>query len=416
MKQENNPMENEIIAAEENKERDRKGSAFLSEVFLWLATVVVTAVAAFLYGKEVETLTGITILSGMCGGAVLFTLEKSRIMQMLLYDNERNLWRFMLVYEMFLIAAVCCPLLPETGWPFLAVFVALMLFGNELTGVVAGCGLLTIAMLLQGNGDPVVFVIYVLSGIAGVLLFSTLDEEFRIWLPMLVSLMLQFVCLCVYTVLYARESFRLSMLLIPAVNTVVSLILLLIILKFFSFSLIYKTRDIYMDINDPECPLLVELKNVSKEEYYHTIHTSYLCSRIAGKLSLDEDVVKACGYYHRIGTLRGNNDWENTEQILKENHFPERVIELLKQYLDPTERIVAKEIVVLLFADTVISSIHYLFSNDKEAQLDYQKLIRTIFKKKLESNVLEYSEISFEELRKMKKIFVEEGLYYDFLR
>lgn len=320
------------------------------------------------------------------------------------------------MYGLFLAATVCCPLLPETGWPFLAVFVALMLFGNELTGVVSGCGLLTIAMLLQGNGDPVVFVIYVLSGIAGVLLFSTLDEEFRIWLPMLVSLMLQFVCLCVYTVLYARESFRLSMMLIPAVNMVVSLILLLIILKFFSFSLIYKTRDIYMDINDPECPLLVELKNVSKEEYYHTIHTSYLCSRIAGRLSLDEDVVKACGYYHRIGTLRGSNDWENTEQILMENHFPERVMELLKQYLDPAERIVAKEIVVLLFADTVISSIHYLFSKDKEAQLDYQKLIRTIFKKKLESNVLEYSDISFEELRQMRKIFVEEGLYYDFLR
>lgn len=372
--------------------------------------------AAFLYGKEIETLTGITILAGMCGGAVLFALEKSRIAHTFLYDNERNLWRFILVYGLFLATAVCCPLLPETGWSFLSVFVALMLFGNELTGVVAGCSLLTIAMLLQGNGNPVVFVIYILSGIVGVLLFSTLDEEFRIWLPMLVSLMMQFVCLCVYTVLYAQESFQLSMLLIPAVNTVVSLILLLIILKFFSFSLIYKTRDVYMDINDPECPLLVELKNVSKEEYYHTIHTSYLCSRIAGKLSLNEDVVKACGYYHRIGTLRGSNSWENTEKILAENNFPERVRELLKQYLDPSERIVAKEIVVLLFADTVISSIHYLFSRDKEAQLDYQKLIQTIFKKKLESNVLEHSDISFGELRQMKKIFVEEGLYYDFLR
>lgn len=416
MKQENNPTENEIIAAGENREHDRKGSELLQELLLWVVTVAVTAMAAFLYGKEIETLTGITILAGMCGGAVLFALEKSRIAHTFLYDNERNLWRFILVYGLFLATAVCCPLLPETGWPFLSVFVALMLFGNELTGVVAGCGLLTIAMLLQGNGNPVVFVIYILSGIVGVLLFSTLDEEFRIWLPMLVSLMMQFVCLCVYTVLYAQESFQLSMLLIPAVNTVVSLILLLIILKFFSFSLIYKTRDVYMDINDPECPLLVELKNVSKEEYYHTIHTSYLCSRIAGKLSLNEDVVKACGYYHRIGTLRGSNSWENTEKILAENNFPERVRELLKQYLDPSERIVAKEIVVLLFADTVISSIHYLFSRDKEAQLDYQKLIQTIFKKKLESNVLEHSDISFGELRQMKKIFVEEGLYYDFLR
>lgn len=416
MKQENNPTENGIIAAGEKKERDRKGRELLQEILLWVVTVAVTTVAAFLYHKETEAIAGIAILSGMCGGAVLFALEKSRLCQTLLYDNDRNLWRFTLVYGLFLVAAVFCPLLPETGWPFLAVFVALMLFGNELTGMVAGCGLLTISMLLQGTGNPVVFVIYVLAGIVGVLLFSTLDESFRIWLPMMVSLLLQFVSLCVYTILYANESFRLSMLLIPAVNTVVSLILLLIILKFFSFSLIYKTRDVYMDINDPECPLLVELKNASREDYYHTIHTSYLCSRIALKLSMDEDVVKACGYYHRIGMLRGSNSWENTEQILTENKFPERVRELLKQYLDPAERIVAKEIVVLLFADTVISSIDYLFSKDKEAQLDYHRLIQTIFKKKLESNVLEHSEISFGEIQQMKKIFVEEGLYYDFLR
>ena len=63
-----------------------------------------------------------------------------------------------------------------------------------------------------------------------------------------------------------------------------------------------------MDINDPECPLLVELKNVSKPEYYHTIHTAYLCSRIALQLKLDDAVVKACAYYHKIGLLKGENN------------------------------------------------------------------------------------------------------------
>ena len=77
-----------------------------------------------------------------------------------------------------------------------------------------------------------------------------------------------------------------------------------------------------MDINDPECPLLVELKNVSKPEYYHTIHTAYLCSRIALQLKLDDAVVKACAYYHKIGLLKGENNWENAEQILAGNQIP----------------------------------------------------------------------------------------------
>lgn len=382
---------------------------------MWCLTVAVAAVSAFFYQKQPEEIAAIAILSGMFAGALVFALEKSRMSQTFLYDNGRNLWRFMLVYCLFLAASVCCPLFPESGWPFLTVFVALMLFGNELTGMIAGCGLVLISMLLQENADPVIFFIYMMIGMIGVLLFSILDERFKIWLPMLTSLLLQFVCLCVYTILYQKEKFDFHMLLIPAVNTVVTLILLLVLLKFFSFSL-NKTRDIYMNMNDPECALLVKLKDISKEDYYHTIHTAYFCSRIALKLGLDENVVKACGYYHRIGMLRGEKNWENTERILKRNQFPDRIGELLKQYLDPAEQIVAKELVVLLFSDTVISSIQYLFSKDKTITLDYQKLIQAIFKRQLESGMLDHSEISLREIQVMKKIFIEEGLYYDFLR
>lgn len=171
-----------------------------------------------------------------------------------------------------------------------------------------------------------------------------------------------------------------------------------------------------MDINDPECPLLVELKNVSKPEYYHTIHTAYLCSRIALQLKLDDAVVKACAYYHKIGLLKGENNWENAEQILAGNQIPLRVRELLKQYLSPAEQLVDREVIVLLFADTMISSIDYLFSKDKNVQLDYQKLIQTIYKRKMESGILDHSEISLGDLQKMKKILVDERLYYDFLR
>ena len=171
-----------------------------------------------------------------------------------------------------------------------------------------------------------------------------------------------------------------------------------------------------MDINDPECPLLVELKNVSKPEYYHTIHTAYLCSRIALQLKLDDAVVKACAYYHKIWLLKGENNWENAEQILTGNQIPLRVRELLKQYLSPAEQLVDREVIVLLFADTVISSIDYLFSKDKNVQLDYQKLIQTIYKRKMESGILDHSEISLGDLQKMKQILVDERLYYDFLR
>ena len=107
---------------------------------------------------------------------------------------------------------------------------------------------------------------------------------------------------------------------------------------------------------------------------------------------------------------------ENREQILAGNQIPLRVRELLKQYLSPAEQLVDREVIVLLFADTVISSIDYLFSKDKNVQLDYQKLIQTIYKRKMESGILDHSEISLGDLQKMKQILVDERLYYDFLR
>ena len=171
-----------------------------------------------------------------------------------------------------------------------------------------------------------------------------------------------------------------------------------------------------MDINDPESPLLVKLKEHSKEEYYHAIHTAYLCDRIAKKLDLDDAVAKAGGYYHKIGVLKGESNWENARLVLEEYQYPENVNRILKEYLDNNERIILKETVVLLIADTVISSITYLFQKDSKAQLDYDKLIQAVFKKKAESGLCNYSMISLGELEEMKKILSEEKLYYDFLR
>ena len=86
-----------------------------------------------------------------------------------------------------------------------------------------------ISLLLQNEAEPVTFFVYFVGGMAGILLFSTINESFHIWLPVLLSLLLQFVCLCIPEVLYQQLPFYLPMLLVPAVNTVVCLILLLII-------------------------------------------------------------------------------------------------------------------------------------------------------------------------------------------
>ena len=388
----------------------------LQKAAVFFLTVFISGVAAFLYGYTEKEIVKIVILSCVSTGCVVFTIEESRIFDGFLFDNSENLWRFTILYFFFLTGSVVFPMFPAGGWPYAAIFTGLMLFSGQLIAVCAGCNLLFVSMLLSPSASNDLFMIYFVSGVAGVLLFSGLDESFRVWLPLMISMMVQFVCLCLHEVLMVNEAFHPEMFLLPAVNILVNLILLLILLKFFSFSIIYKTRDTYMDINDPECPLLVKLKEFSREEYFHAIHTAYLCDRIAKKLALDDAAAKAGGYYHKIGILKGENSFENVKLVLEEYKVPEKVMEILREYLNKEEDIVSKETAILLISDTMISSISYLFSKDANARLDYEKLIQAVFKKKLDSGILNHNRLSIGELEEIKKILMEETLYYDFLR
>ena len=57
-----------------------------------------------------------------------------------------------------------------------------------------------------------------------------------------------------------------------------------------------------------------------------------------------------------------------------------------------------------------------MFQKNPKAELDYDRIIESVFTEKFESGVLYNSDISIAQVREMKKIFNEEKLYYDFLR
>ncbi len=388
---------------------------YFQEILMFLLTIIYSALAAYLYEKTVIEIAGIAILAGAGFGCVLFAMEQSIENESFLYDNDEHLWRFVIIYLLSFGASVLFPMIPAGGWPYLVIFVGLMFFSNRITGLCAGCVLLMITVLIKENGI-VPFLNYFISGLVGILVFSYIYETFKIWFPLMISLMIQAVCLLVQELLLAEGPVTAAMLSVMALNLVVCFILLLLLLKYFSFSLVYRNRDLYMEINDPEYPLLVELKEFSKEEYYHAIHTAYLCDRIGKRLGLRDRVIKACGYYHRIGVLKGGNNWVNLQMILEEQHFPEEMKSVLQEYADDEERMVSKEAAVLMICDSLVSSIRYLFSQDASAELEYSPIINLVLKETIESGRINHSAVSFGEIQAIRRILLEEQLYYEFLR
>lgn len=376
---------------------------------------VVAYVGSRLYQPDTDALIRNTVMVMTGTGIIIYAYLFSEVTGLFIYRNEGKYGKFAFVYLASLAASAVLPCLPVTGWPFLVIFVLLGVFSNDITGMASGSVCLLLAVNFSG-GDMTVFWLYFISGLAGILMFSNLNDDFLVGLPVIISLLVLILCLTANIVLFSNEQLTVDQFTIPALNLVICCVLLLIILKAFSSSVIHKDQEKYMEINDPECPLLVQLKDMSKDEYYHAIHTAYLSDRIARRLQLDDAAAKACGYYHRIGKLKGENTWENVSAICDEYHFPANTKRILKEYVDGAEKVVSKETIVVLFADCIVSSILYLFQKDPKAQLDYKQLIDTVFKKKLETDELWSNEISLAQINEMKKIFVEERLYYDFLR
>ena len=342
-------------------------------------------------------------------GIVIFAFTMGETSRLFIYRNEGKYGRFALMYLGSLAAAVFLPYLPETGWPFLVIFVLLGAFSNNITGLAAGSVCLLLSVHFAG-GNFSVFWLYFVSGMAGILVFSNLNDDFKVGFPLFISLSVLMLCLTANVILFSQEQLSIFQFMIPAINLMICCILLLVSLKIFSSTVIHRNREKYMDINDPEFPLLVQLKEMSKEEYYHAVHTAYLSDRIAKRLHLDDAAAKACGYYHRIGRLKGENTWENVSAVCNEYHFPSNTKKILKEYVDEAEKVVSKETIVVLFADCIVSSILYLFEKDPKAKLDYAQIINTVFNKKLETDELWENEISLAQITEMKKIFVEEKL------
>jgi hypothetical protein len=382
---------------------------------LFLATTAGTLAFSLLKGMENADIIRNAMLSGAGCFCIFFLMEQAMEKHLFDYDNEEFMGRFVVLYLACLILSLSCSYLPLAGWPYLSVFVLLSLFSNTLIGICSGSLLLSLSILLSGYGTDG-FVLYFICGIIGAVLFRHLKDTDKVLIPIFLSVLFLLVCETAGVVIYANETLKPELFLMPFINVIINIVLLFVILKIFSRLVIYRYRDLYLEINDQEFVLLVKLKEFSRQEYYRAVHTAHFCERIGQKTDCDLNVVKAGGYYHRIGILNGEITYAGAEKLLPGNKFPRAVYRLLQEYLEPSIPIKSKEAAVLLLADEVVSAMLMLFSKDSNAAIDYDKVIDAIFKTILEGSALKECSISMGELTDMKNAFKEEKLYYDFLR
>lgn len=390
-------------------ERDKKTSG--SRLFFATAVIIIigtlgTAGLGRIKNTAADVLLSDCVMALLLLAVTCFHYRREYRENALDYDNGEHPYRFLLCLGIGLAVAFVCCFLPAGGWPFLIVFCMLSLFSNMGTGILAASSLLVIPVLLGGNGVSA-FVLYFVCGCFSVTLFRHLERDFKIGIPVLLSVSCLLVCETANVVLTANAKPEFELFVIPASNMVISLILLLGALKLFSGMVVYRYRGVYLDMNDTEAPALVQFRERDRKTYMHCVHTTYFCGRIAAKLEMDVEALKCAGYYYRL---------EELPQLMEGSGFPPAARDILQDFAAARQGIRKRETAVLLCSDAIVSAVSYLLEHGGAKQPDYDRVISTVFQKLLEEGTFDGCDLSMRELKQMIKIFREEKLYYDFLR
>lgn len=381
-------------------------------IFVW--TVGILTAATYIYQQGIGKTFEMALLSSVGTGCLLYTLASSRIEKLFRYDISEHMWRFYVIYMFSVLITGLLPLLPYTGWIFPALGLALALFSNSRIGIVSVGILISFAVMLS-DAPIYVWMLYFVISVVCIILFERLDVKYETGLRMGIVMMLYTVCLFGMEIFLMEDTIELESFMIPCISLFANFILFSMTLRMYSVWVVHKQKDIYAIINDQEYDLIKEYKE-DAELYYNAIHTAYFCEKIARKLNMDVDLAKAGGYYHKIIPEKAKKEEVSIQEICDRYQFPKEVGQLLVEYTDKSIPLHKREATVVLYADTMVSSIMYLFRKDSKMEPDYQAIAASIFKRKYESGVLRHSEISMNDLRVMEKIFAGEKLYYDFLR
>lgn len=401
MKQKKNPEKNIVLIREII-------ISFLAIAFMTFVTGTLT----YILNRPVSEIirTTITFLWGSL--TVLFLWYQSKIHQNLEYDNAHHPLRFLVAFSICFAVSIAMIFAPTSSWVFLSIMVVLSMFSNTIVGFTAGSVLLVITSSLSVSANMYVFYLYFMIGLIGVSLFRNLDLDFRVAGPLILSGMTSLILQSAYIVIFENQPFSMNIMFMPILNLFINMVLLFLILKFFSKLSMYLLQDKYSDINDQEFPIMAELKKNNKESYFEAIHTAYLGERIARKLNINDKAVKGCCYYYKLaGNIVESSD--GTMVPISEYYdFPEDLKALIKE----CDRGIygSKESCVVLTSNKIIRSI--LMAGKRETTIPYEDIIDAVFVQMIHNNLLEACDISIRELKIMKNTYIEEKLYYDFLR
>ena len=312
--------------------------------------------------------------------------------------NKGEVWFYQCLFISYAVS-VLCYFLPVVGWPYGFVFVIWTLYTSTLDACIYPSLLLVILAFFKASGNGMEWLAYFFLGLTACVLFSRWKEEKNTNYSLAVFGCCFLICQCIFLVLSRGIRIDLERLIILIANLLITLILCVVILKRYLKNILERYADAYSILNEPTNPLLEEFKELQPKEYMLRIHIAYFCERIAKQIGIAAEPIRCATLYM---SMQDKAD------------FPPKVREIWEEYKRNPKGLITTETLVLMTSEKVVTALStYIEKHGKKE--NYQAEINTILNLMEKKQFCYQSNVTYRDWQRIKKVFLEEKLYYDFL-
>lgn len=379
----------------------------IENIVLMLGMTVLLSVALGLtLGFFVDQIIADIIISILFFMLLVFCLIHGRVAALIADNPAVDYTVIRNIYCIFCFLVYGFSFLPEYTAPVIILPLFLAAVSDITIGMTAGI-YFDILLCLTVHADFYELCAYVFLSLFGCVLVGLLEEKKnRIALIFIIPCMNMVISVAFHFL--ADYSFDVNLLIYTGISGILTDLLIVFLfdrIKQYAFS--GKSRSLE-EIMREDYPLLAEIRSYSKTDYRHAKKVSELCERCASLISADPAVVKAAGFYYRLGKIEGEKPYvENGVLLAQSNCFPAEVIKILSEYNGELALPSTQESALVHMVDTLVTKFEILDKNTVSSTWNYEVIIYQTMNEKSATGIYDKSGLTMNQFLKIREFFVK---------
>lgn len=170
-----------------------------------------------------------------------------------------------------------------------------------------------------------------------------------------------------------------------------------------------KKRDkkVILEFLEPDNMLIKRMKQYSDSLYSHSVRVGRLSYKAAYHMGCDCLFAKAGGLYHEAARIYEDVKYpEACKMLIVEHGFPSGLANIIMQQAS-SEKPKSPEAAIVMISDSIISTDEYLKRTGKRAHISDEKLIKSIFSKRMAKGNFSESGMDKEHIEKLMEFYID---------